>query len=214
MAYKDKIIRNPVTGQCIRFLQTSCDTEGKLLEMESTFAPHSLEPLLHYHPKQHETFTVQEGSLYVRMNGKVNVLMPEAVSEIPANTPHSMWNGSGTKTVVNWKVEPALSTKYFLETGMELAARVRVKNNGLPCLLQNALLAEKYKNVFRLASTSFMVQRVIFKIIPACKCQNVNNCFLYVLQQAFYTTLRHRLRFFPLKTNSAVLWHCGKPGLF
>lgn len=170
MAYRNKIIRNPITGQSIRFLQTSCDTEGQLLEMESTFAPHSTEPLLHYHPKQHETFTVLEGHLYVRMNGTIHVLMPGATLEIPADTPHSMWNESCVKTVVNWKVEPALSTEYFLETGMGLAVQGRVKKNGLPCLLQAALLAEKYHNVFRLAKGPYLVQRAIFKLLsPVAK---------------------------------------------
>ena len=165
MAYKNKVIRNPVTGQSIRFLQTSCDTEGQLLEMESTFAPHSVEPLLHYHPKQHETFTVLEGSLQVRMNGEIRVLMEGATLEIPANTPHSMWNSSCVKTVVNWKVEPALSTEYFLETGMGLAVQGKVNKKGVPCLLQAVLLSEKYKHVFRLAKGPYVVQRAIFKIL-------------------------------------------------
>jgi quercetin dioxygenase-like cupin family protein len=170
MAYRNKIIRNPVTGQSIRFLQTSCDTEGQLLEMESTFAPHSVEPLLHYHPKQHEVFTVLEGSLHVRINGRVSLLMPGERLAIPANTHHAMWNASGVKAVVNWKVEPALSTEYFLETGMGLAVQGKVNKKGLPCLLQTALLAEKYKNVFRLAKTPYVVQRAVFKMLsPVAK---------------------------------------------
>lgn len=170
MAYKNKVIRNPVTGQSIRFLQTSCDTEGQLLEMESTFAPHSLEPLLHYHPKQHETFTVLEGSLQVRIYGRLKVLMTGDTLEIPANTHHSMWNASGEKAVVNWKVEPALSTEYFLETGMGLAMQGKVNQKGLPSIWQTALLAEKYQNVFRLATTPYALQRAVFRMLaPVAK---------------------------------------------
>lgn len=170
MAYKNKIIRNPVTGQSIRFLQTSCDTEGQLLEMECTFAPHSLEPLLHYHPKQHEIFTVLEGSLQVRIYGRVKVLMAGDTLEVPANTHHSMWNASCAKTVVNWKVEPALSTEYFLETGMGLAMQGKVNQKGLPSIWQTALLAEKYQNVFRLAKTPYVLQRAVFSMLgPVAK---------------------------------------------
>lgn len=52
MAFKGKVIANPVTGQQIKFVQTAKDTGGKLLEMESVYAPASKEPPPHYHPCQ------------------------------------------------------------------------------------------------------------------------------------------------------------------
>jgi quercetin dioxygenase-like cupin family protein len=167
MAYKNKVIQNPVTGQTIRFLQTSCDTEGQLLEMESTFAPHSTEPLQHYHPRQHETFKVLEGSLHVRINGKLRVLGTGETLEIPANTNHSMWNAAGTRTVVNWRVEPALSTEYFLETGMGLAAQGKVNKKGMPSILQTVLLADRYKQVYRLSKPAFFLQKAICKALAS-----------------------------------------------
>jgi quercetin dioxygenase-like cupin family protein len=170
MAYKNKVIRNPITGQSIRFLQTSCDTEGQLLEMESTFAPHSLEPLQHYHPRQHETFKVLEGSLHVRINGKLRVLGTGETLEIPANTRHAMWNAAGTRTVVNWRVEPALSTEYFLETGMGLAVQGKVNKEGLPGIWQRVLLAERYKQVYRLSKPAFFLQKAVCKVLaPVAK---------------------------------------------
>lgn len=165
MAYKNKVIRNPVTGQSIRFLQTSCDTEGQLLEMESTFAPHSIEPVPHYHPKQHETFVVLEGTLKVRFRGKVWTLQAGDQLEIPPRSIHSMWNAGATKTVVNWKVQPALSTEYFLETGMGLACCGKVDEKGLPPVLQTALLARYYRNVFRIAKPPYVVQKVLFGLL-------------------------------------------------
>lgn len=167
MAYRNKIIRNPVTGQSIRFLQTSADTDGRLLEMESTFAPHSVEPLPHYHPQQHETFTVLEGSIQVRIDGKVRMLATGETLEIPATTNHSMWNESGAKAVINWKVQPALDTEYFLETGMGLAAQGKVNRKGLPSIWQSALLAERYQHVFRLAKPWFVLQQIFFKLLAS-----------------------------------------------
>ena len=66
MAYRNKIIRNVQLGQEIRFLQTAKDTDGTLLEMESTYHAASKEPPPHYHPHQEEDFTVVEGELHVR----------------------------------------------------------------------------------------------------------------------------------------------------
>lgn len=162
MAYRNKVIRNPLSGQSIRFLQTSTDTEGALLEMESSFAPHSLEPVPHYHPVQRELFTVISGSIHVRMNGKVKEVTKGEQLSVPPNTVHSMWNAAGTTAVVNWRVEPALGTEYFLETGMGLATDGKVNKKGLPPVLQTALLARHYKNVFRLAKPPYFLQRAVF----------------------------------------------------
>lgn len=162
MACKNKIIRNPVSGQSIRFLQTSADTEGELLEMESQFAPRSAEPVPHYHPHQQELFTVLEGCIHVRLNGVVKELKKGEQLVVSPKAVHSMWNPFPAKAVVNWKVQPALSTEYFLETGMGLAAEGKVNQKGLPSVLQTALLARRYKNVFRLAKPSYFLQRLVF----------------------------------------------------
>lgn len=162
MACKDKVIHNPLSGQTIRFLQTSSDTDGELLEMESGFAPYSIEPFPHYHPQQEELFTVIEGQINVRINGSVKQLKKGDQLRIGPKTVHSMWNASSTQAVVNWKVTPALSTEYFLETGIGLAAAGKVNQKGMPPVLQTALLARKYKNVFRLARPPYVLQRLVF----------------------------------------------------
>src|SRR5690349_21932381 len=121
MAFKNKEISNPVTGQSIRFLQTSKDTEGVLLEMESVYSAKSQEPVEHYHPFQDEDFLVTEGEITVRINGDQRILKPGDRLHIPRNVGHSMWNSSASKAVVNWQVIPALETEYLLETTFGLA---------------------------------------------------------------------------------------------
>lgn len=165
MAYRNKVIHNPVSGQSIRFLQTSTDTDGELLEMESSFSPFSTEPIPHYHPRQHEVFTVLEGSIHVRIHNETKFLKMGEQLAIAPTTVHSMWNPFPIKALVNWKVQPALSTEYFLETGMGLATDGKVNKKGLPSVLQTALLALCYKNVFRLAKPSYFLQRVVFSAL-------------------------------------------------
>lgn len=165
MACKNKVIQNPVSGQSIRFLQTSTDTDGHLLEMESSFTSYSNEPIPHYHPRQQEVFTILEGGIAVRLNGEIKELKKGEQLVIAPNTVHSMWNPFGTKAVVNWKVEPALSTEYLLETGMGLATDGKVNKKGLPPVLQTALLARQYKNVFRLAKPPYFLQRMVFGML-------------------------------------------------
>jgi quercetin dioxygenase-like cupin family protein len=165
MAIANKVIQNPVTGQSIRFIRTSRDTQGHLLEMESIFEPFSKEPLAHYHPFQTELFTVQEGRIHIRINGTVKELVKDEKLEIPPNTIHSMWNPFTKKAMVSWKVQPAMNTEYLLETGMGLAANGKVGKNGSPAFLQSLLLLKRYRNVYRLAKPSYQLQRFLIIVL-------------------------------------------------
>jgi len=165
MAYKGKIINNKKTGQEITFIQTSDDTGGELLEMESLFQPHSTEPVPHYHPLQEEYFTVLEGEISVRTNGQLNVLKQGDKFHIKKKQVHSMWNHSANKTRVNWKVIPALDTEYFLENGIGIANERKTNDQGMPGILQLALLANRFSHVFRMAKPPYLIQRILFTIL-------------------------------------------------
>jgi len=165
VAYKNKIIRNVKAGQAICFLQTSNDTDGALLEMEAIFNAHSKEPASHYHPEQTEDFTVLAGQINVRIGGQVKVLHAGERLHIPPRTIHAMWNDSDENTVVNWKIHPAGNAEYFFETLAGLAADNKTDENGKPGLLQIALTASKFSNVFRLAKPAYAMQQIIFKVL-------------------------------------------------
>lgn len=165
MAYKDKTIHNPKVGQTIRFLQTRKDTDGTLLEMEARYDPQSKEPAPHYHPHQAEDFTIVSGSMTVRMDGALRVLQAGDTLHIPQGKVHSMWNNSDAPAIINWKVQPAMETEYFLETVIGLAADGKTDAKGRPGLLQVALMANRYAPVFRLAKPPFVVQRIVFLLL-------------------------------------------------
>lgn len=165
MAYKNKIIINPITKQEIRFLQTVNETNGQLLEMESTFNAYSKEPAPHYHPFQKEDFNVLSGELTVRMDGKVIVLKKGDTLHIPQNKVHSMWNNTNRKTVVNWKVQPALNTENLFEMATGLANDGKTNKDGMPNILQVALMANNYDSVFRLSKPPFIIQKLLFILL-------------------------------------------------
>lgn len=165
MAYKNQIIYNPRTKQDIKFLQTGRETGGLLLEMESTYNAHSVEPGEHYHPYQVEDFTVLSGELTVRMDGKLIILNQGDTLHIPPKKIHAMWNNSDNKTVVNWKVKPAMNTENLLETVTGLAIEGKTNSNGVPNILQASLILNKYSGEFRLSSPSYLVQQIFFKIL-------------------------------------------------
>ncbi len=165
MAYPNKIISNKITGQEIKFIQTAKDTKGELLEMESSFAPHSKEPPAHYHPFQQEDFIVIDGELTVRIDDELRILKAGDHLHIPAKKVHAMWNNSDGKTIVNWKIRPALNIEQLFETVTGLANDNKTNNQGMPSILQAAVLMEHYSNVYRPANPSFIVQKILFGLI-------------------------------------------------
>jgi len=165
MAYKGKILENPLTGQDILFLKTAKDTGGRLLEMESVYRTTSAEPVEHYHPVQEEDFAVIEGEVTVKINGQLSVYKAGDHFFIPKGTAHAMWNASPHKTVLNWQVRPALNTEYFLETTHGLVKDGKTNSKGMPDLLQVAAIANHYKRSFRLTNPPYVAQRIIFSLL-------------------------------------------------
>jgi oxalate decarboxylase/phosphoglucose isomerase-like protein (cupin superfamily) len=128
--------------------------------MEASYRPYSKEPPPHYHPYQEEDFMILKGQMTVRLQGKILLLNEGDTLHIPANTIHSMWNNSGSTSVVNWKIQPALTTEYFLETATGLASDKK-RRRRMRSLLQRSLMANKYSDVFRLSKPPFYVQKIV-----------------------------------------------------
>lgn len=165
MAIKNKVVSNPKTGQDIRFIKTSKDTNGEILEMESTYHAHSKEPAAHYHPYQEEDFVVVSGELTVSIHGKLKVLRQGDRLNIPPNTVHAMWNRSENVTVVNWKVQPAMNTEFLLEMINGLARDGETNAEGMPGILQVALMVNNFTDEFRLSKPPFIIQKILFLIL-------------------------------------------------
>ncbi len=165
MAYKGKLMMNSVTGHQYKFIQTSGDTDGKLLEMEVTYKAHLKAPPPHYHPYQSEEFTILSGVLTVRMYGKTKSYKSGDRFLVPTNEIHSMWNESDKPTLVNWKVTPALNSEQLFETTVGLANDGKTNSEGSPSLLQLAVTLPYFAHVFRTVRPPYSLQRMIFALL-------------------------------------------------
>jgi quercetin dioxygenase-like cupin family protein len=165
MAYQGKIIENKLVGQKLKFIRTMTDTNGELLEIETTYPTKSIEPVPHYHPFQDEWFEVTEGELTIRLAGKIVTLKIGEKIHIPKNQVHSMWNNSPNKTMVNWLVKPALRTEVFFENVYGLAQDRKVNKKGIPSFLQIVLFATEFSKEFRLTKPPYSIQRIIFTLL-------------------------------------------------
>ena len=165
MAHPHQEIHNPQTGQSIRFIHTRKDTNGMLLEMETTYQPQSVRPAPHFHPHQVEDFKVLSGEVTVELNGQRTVLRAGDTLHIPPRTTHMMWNAGPEKAVMNWKIQPALHTEHLLETAIGLARDGKTRASGMPNLLQTVCLLSGYSREYRITKPSRAIQLILIALL-------------------------------------------------
>lgn len=138
-------VTNVSNKQTIEFITTANDSNGRLLEMVSTWHPGNIKPPVHYHPNQREYFKVLEGELTANIAGNIQTFKASEGFEIEKGVVHSMWNASGNTTKAEWKVMPALQTEYLLEDGATLSQ----EKNAVIRILKTLSLLIKYRKEFR-----------------------------------------------------------------
>jgi quercetin dioxygenase-like cupin family protein len=104
-------LRNPFTGQTIRFLEES----DELLLMETSYEAGGAPAPAHLHPAQNERFEVLSGAVSAGVDGAKRTLREGDVLEVPAGTPHEFGGHHEVGGTVRWEVRPALRTREFFE---------------------------------------------------------------------------------------------------
>ena len=148
MAQGGDSIDNPVTGQRVIFRKRAGDTGGELLQFELFMKPHGPRMLEHVHPRQEELVEVVAGAVRYRLGGAERLLSPGEAVALPPGVPHTLWNGGDDEAHVVFEVRPALETETAFETLFGLASDGRTNKQGMPNLLQGALLAREYETFF------------------------------------------------------------------
>jgi mannose-6-phosphate isomerase-like protein (cupin superfamily) len=149
MAKTGDVLENPVVGQTLTFRRTAADTGGELLEIESSWEPGGQEPPEHFHPRQEEHFEVIEGELRARVGDVEHTLRAGETLDVPAETPHTMWNPGPERTRAVWQTRPALRTEQFFEMVWGLA-QAAARGEDPPDPERAAQMLGEYADEFRL----------------------------------------------------------------
>ena len=88
MIRKGQTIENPVTGERLRFLETSNETNGEYVLVETTVQPNGFVAAAHVHPYQTETFEIESGTLAFKLDGEEIVAGPGESVTVPAGSAH------------------------------------------------------------------------------------------------------------------------------
>jgi mannose-6-phosphate isomerase-like protein (cupin superfamily) len=138
-----RTVRNPAIGHWITFLQTSEQTNGELLQIEYGVEKSESKPSipLHKHLLCEERFEVISGQLGVILDGARRVLGVGEQVFIPPGTPHTFWNAGEGELRFMTDVRPPGELQTYWETVFGLAQDGKVGSNGMPNLLQLAVVA-------------------------------------------------------------------------
>ena len=149
MAYAGQIIRNPVSGERIRFLATAADTDGERLEFELELSPDGQVPGAHVHPEQEERFEVLSGVMKFRLGLRTIVARAGETVVVPAGRVHRFANGGHEVARARVTVTPALDMEELLTTAADLAREGNVTRTGMPKPLHLALFVRRFEREVR-----------------------------------------------------------------
>ena len=119
----------------------------------------------HLHPGLIERFTVLEGTLTVRLDGKTRKLHTGETSEVRAGQWHDWWNAEDHDARVIVEVEPGERFAHMLETLFGLAEMGFVDAKGMPNLLQMSLIGREFSDTVQFKSPPPPVQKVVFGLL-------------------------------------------------
>ena len=157
MAHQGQTIRNVATGQRMTFTKL---TEERLEITSVSPRTDRAEPR-HSHPLQESSAHVHSGSLVFEVEGEVRRVGPGESITIPAGALHTFWNEGPDDAHSVQVFRPALGTAEFFETYAALAERDQLDDNGMPALLQLAVMIPAFGDEMRVTRPPWPVQRAL-----------------------------------------------------
>ena len=153
-------IENPITGEKVRFLKTSAETDGELVVIDTTVAPGGFVAAEHVHPYQSERFEVLSGEVEFRRGGEIVVAKAGDVVMVEPGTSHQFRNLGSEEIRFRTEVRPALTFETFLETMFGLASDGKTNGKGLPNAFHLAVIMSEQFDLVRLPSPPAWMQRM------------------------------------------------------
>ena len=156
-------IYNPIQGDWIVFGETAQDTSGELLSAELVVSPQAAGPPAHVHPLQEERFGVLSGTIRARLGDRERSLPEGERMTVAPGTPHTWWNDGAETARVSVELRPALNSEVAFETIYGLARDGKTDENGVPNLLQLAVMFRGVnKGELYLARSPIPAQKALF----------------------------------------------------
>jgi len=152
-------LENPITGERIVFRQTSRETNGEAVVIETYVQPDGFVAAAHVHPSQEERFEVLRGAVGFRVGRKKVVAGPGQRLTVPAGTAHRFWNAGDEVAHFVCEIRPALQFESLIETMFALARDGKTNRKGMPNPFRLAVIANAHFDTVRLPVVPAWMQR-------------------------------------------------------
>jgi quercetin dioxygenase-like cupin family protein len=157
-----EIWENPVTGERAIILERPWDNPERRATAELTALVGARVMGEHRHPGLVERFTVLEGALTVKRNGRTSTLQQGQTAVIEPGVWHDWWNAGDQVARARVEITPGERFVHMIETFFGLARLGHTDARGMPSPLQLALSARQFSDVVVFRSPPLAVQRVVF----------------------------------------------------
>jgi quercetin dioxygenase-like cupin family protein len=160
-----EVWENPVTRERATILELPFDNPEGRVAAELTALAGARVMGEHRHPALVERFTVLEGELTLKLDGRTSVLREGESAVVEPGVWHDWWNASDRDARVRVEVTPGERFAYMIETMFGLARLGHTNAKGMPDPLQLALTAPAFSDVVVFRKPPAAVQRAVFGVL-------------------------------------------------
>ena len=162
MSRAGEVFENPVTGERVVVRVGTEESGGELLVADLYVRPGGAVAGEHVHARIEEWFTVQEGRIGFRLDGRESIARPNVRLHLPAGVAHDWWNAGEEAARVVVEVRPGTRFEEMIKNLYGLAQDGKTDAKGMPNLLQAALFAREFEDVLWFTKPPRPVQKVLF----------------------------------------------------
>jgi quercetin dioxygenase-like cupin family protein len=157
-----EVWENPVTRERATILERPWDNVAGRATAELTALVGARVMGEHRHPALVERFSVLEGALTVKRDGRIGILHQGETAVIEPGIWHDWWNAGDRDARVRVEITPGERFVHMIETFFGLARLGHTDVRGMPNPLQLALSAREFSDVVVFRRPPMAVQRALF----------------------------------------------------
>lgn len=165
MSRAGDVVENPVTGERAVVRVGSEETNGERLVCDLYVQPGGRVAGAHVHQTLSERFEVVSGTLAYSLDGREAVARPGEKIEVPPGRVHDWWNGGDDELHAIVEVWPCERFEQVIQTTFCLAIEGRVNRQGMPSLLQLAVIGQEFADVVTFMRPPRWMQRAVFGVL-------------------------------------------------
>jgi mannose-6-phosphate isomerase-like protein (cupin superfamily) len=164
------VIENPVTGERAMVRVGTEESGGELLVADLYIRPGGAVAGEHVHPNIEERFTVIEGRVGFRLDGREAIAGLGERLRVPPGVAHDWWNAGEEEAHVVVEIRPGKRFEEMICNLFGLARDGKTNSKGMPSLLQLAMIAREFDDIIVFTRPPLAVQKILFGALAPVAC--------------------------------------------